>query len=165
MDFVYSVPGHRSQSTKALRLPLASPARLPGRILGIFENRWRHTACPHPTRLACFLPRRLRVKRIYAPCAPTAIFGRCALALAKTSALYSLSLDLACAGTRIAGERAGTVANVVFPTAVDQRADLEQPNRLDVYYGMADSRIGVARTDVPVELPPEARTIGYLSKT
>ena len=62
-------------------------------------------------------------------------------------------------------ERAGTVANVVFPTAVDQRADLEQPNRLDVYYGMADSRIGVARTDVPVELPPEARTIGYLSKT
>jgi predicted GH43/DUF377 family glycosyl hydrolase len=62
-------------------------------------------------------------------------------------------------------ERTGTVANVVFPTAVDQRADLEQPNRLDVYYGMADSRIGVARTDVPVELPPEARTIGYLSKT
>jgi beta-1,2-mannobiose phosphorylase / 1,2-beta-oligomannan phosphorylase len=53
-------------------------------------------------------------------------------------------------------EMTGAVANVVFPTAVDQRADLEQPNRIDVYYGMADSRIGVARTYVPEELPPEA---------
>lgn len=56
-------------------------------------------------------------------------------------------------------ERAGTAANVVFPTGVDQRTDLEQPNRIDVYYGMADSRIGAARTDVPEKLPPEARTI------
>ena len=46
-------------------------------------------------------------------------------------------------------ERAGTAANVVFPTGVDQRTDLEQPNRIDVYYGMADSRIGAARTDIP----------------
>ena len=35
-------------------------------------------------------------------------------------------------------------------------ADLGEPNRIDVYYGMADSRIGVARTYVPEELPVEA---------
>ena len=29
------------------------------------------------------------------------------------------------------------------------------PDRFDVYYGMADSRIGVARLDVPDFLPPE----------
>jgi len=38
-------------------------------------------------------------------------------------------------------EREGIVPNVVFPTAVDERAD----GTADVYYGMADSRIGVAR--------------------
>jgi predicted GH43/DUF377 family glycosyl hydrolase len=38
-------------------------------------------------------------------------------------------------------ERAGIVPNVVFPTALDDRAD----GTADVYYGMADSRIGVAR--------------------
>jgi beta-1,2-mannobiose phosphorylase / 1,2-beta-oligomannan phosphorylase len=54
-------------------------------------------------------------------------------------------------------EMTGAVANVVFPTAVDQRADLGEPNRVDVYYGMADSRIGVARTDLPEELPVEAQ--------
>jgi beta-1,2-mannobiose phosphorylase / 1,2-beta-oligomannan phosphorylase len=53
-------------------------------------------------------------------------------------------------------EMTGAVANVVFPTAVDQRTDLEEPNRIDVYYGMADSRIGVARTYVPEKLPAEA---------
>jgi beta-1,2-mannobiose phosphorylase / 1,2-beta-oligomannan phosphorylase len=53
-------------------------------------------------------------------------------------------------------EMSGAVANVVFPTAVDRRVDLGEPDRLDVYYGMADSRIGVARTYVPEELPVEA---------
>ena len=38
-------------------------------------------------------------------------------------------------------ERAGIVPNVVFPTAIDDRGD----GTADVYYGMADSRIGVAR--------------------
>ena len=46
-------------------------------------------------------------------------------------------------------ERDGTVANVVFPTGIDRRDDLGSPDRFDVYYGMADSRIGVARLDVP----------------
>ncbi len=50
-------------------------------------------------------------------------------------------------------ERQGTIANVVFPTGIDRRDDLGTPQRLDVYYGMADSRIGVARLDVPEILP------------
>ena len=50
----------------------------------------------------------------------------------------------------------GTVAHVVFPTAIDRRDDLGLPDRFDVYYGMADNRIGVARLDVPKSLPPGA---------
>jgi beta-1,2-mannobiose phosphorylase / 1,2-beta-oligomannan phosphorylase len=51
-------------------------------------------------------------------------------------------------------ERQGTIANVVFPTGIDRRDDLGSPNRFDVYYGMADDRIGVARLEVPDFLPP-----------
>jgi predicted GH43/DUF377 family glycosyl hydrolase len=51
-------------------------------------------------------------------------------------------------------ERSGTVANVVFPTGIDRRDDLGKPERFDVYYGMADNRIGVARLDLPDVLPP-----------
>jgi predicted GH43/DUF377 family glycosyl hydrolase len=47
----------------------------------------------------------------------------------------------------------GTIANVVFPTGIDRRDDLGLPDRIDVYYGMADDRIGVARLDVPDVLP------------
>jgi beta-1,4-mannooligosaccharide phosphorylase len=43
---------------------------------------------------------------------------------------------------RLAAEREGMVPWVVFPTGVDVQPD----GALDVYYGMADSRIGVART-------------------
>jgi beta-1,2-mannobiose phosphorylase / 1,2-beta-oligomannan phosphorylase len=50
-------------------------------------------------------------------------------------------------------ERSGTIANVVFPTGIDRRDDLSSPDRFDVYYGMADNRIGVARLDVPDCLP------------
>jgi beta-1,2-mannobiose phosphorylase / 1,2-beta-oligomannan phosphorylase len=42
---------------------------------------------------------------------------------------------------QLAAEREGVVPEVVFPTGVDARPD----GALDVYYGMADSRIGVAR--------------------
>jgi predicted GH43/DUF377 family glycosyl hydrolase len=52
-------------------------------------------------------------------------------------------------------ERVGTIADVVFPTGIDRRDDLGSPDRFDVYYGMADDRIGVARLDVPEFLPPE----------
>jgi beta-1,2-mannobiose phosphorylase / 1,2-beta-oligomannan phosphorylase len=51
-------------------------------------------------------------------------------------------------------ERHGTVSNVVFPTGIDRRDDLGLPGRLDVYYGMADKRIGVARLNLPDHLPP-----------
>ena len=50
-------------------------------------------------------------------------------------------------------ERSGTVANVVFPTGIDRRDDLGAPDRFDVYFGMADSRIGVARLDLPDVVP------------
>jgi predicted GH43/DUF377 family glycosyl hydrolase len=51
-------------------------------------------------------------------------------------------------------ERSGTVANVVFPTGIDRRDDLGMLDRFDIYYGMADDRIGVARLDLPEALPP-----------
>lgn len=51
------------------------------------------------------------------------------------------------------GETIGTVGDVVFPTGTDRRDDIGQPNRIDVYYGMADDRIGVARMDIPETLP------------
>jgi len=47
----------------------------------------------------------------------------------------------------------GTVANVVFPSGIDRRDDLGKPDRFDIYYGMADNRIGVARLDLPEFLP------------
>jgi len=50
-------------------------------------------------------------------------------------------------------ERLGTIANVVFPTGIDQRDDLGSPDRFDIYYGMADKRIGVARLELPDSLP------------
>jgi hypothetical protein len=53
-------------------------------------------------------------------------------------------------------ERRGTVANVVFPTGIDRRDDLGAPDCFDVYYGMADNRIGVARLDLPECPPPGA---------
>jgi predicted GH43/DUF377 family glycosyl hydrolase len=49
----------------------------------------------------------------------------------------------------LAKERKGLIPNVVFPTGIDRRDDIGLPDRFDVYYGMADSRIGVARLDMP----------------
>jgi predicted GH43/DUF377 family glycosyl hydrolase len=49
----------------------------------------------------------------------------------------------------MAGEQVGIVPNVVFPSGVDLRAD----GSLDMYYGMADSRIGVARSSLAQLLP------------
>ena len=45
----------------------------------------------------------------------------------------------------------GTSANVVFPTGIDRRDDIGRPDRFDVYYGINDFRIGVARLDFPVD--------------
>jgi predicted GH43/DUF377 family glycosyl hydrolase len=44
-----------------------------------------------------------------------------------------------------ADERRGMVNNVVFPTGIDVRPD---PRDFDVYYGMADSRIGRIRVEL-----------------
>jgi beta-1,2-mannobiose phosphorylase / 1,2-beta-oligomannan phosphorylase len=46
-------------------------------------------------------------------------------------------------------ELRGIVPNVVFPTGIDDRGH----GRIDVYYGMADQRIGVARLQIPAALP------------
>ncbi|HET8629272.1 MAG TPA: hypothetical protein VFL91_17765 [Thermomicrobiales bacterium] len=52
-----------------------------------------------------------------------------------------------------ADELEGVVPNVVFPTGLDDRGD----GRVDVYYGMADLRIGVARLRPPPAPPaPDA---------
>ena len=51
------------------------------------------------------------------------------------------------------GETIGIVGDVVFPTGTDRRDDIGQPNRIDVYYGMADNRIGVAKMEIPDYLP------------
>ena len=61
-------------------------------------------------------------------------------------------------GPLLPKERHGIVPNVVFPTGIDRRDDLGQPDRFDIYYGMADSRIGVARLDVPEDLPTETKS-------
>jgi beta-1,2-mannobiose phosphorylase / 1,2-beta-oligomannan phosphorylase len=45
-------------------------------------------------------------------------------------------------------ERTGIVPNVVFPTGIDVR----EQGRVDIYYGMADAAIGVARLDIPTQL-------------
>ena len=42
--------------------------------------------------------------------------------------------------------------NVVFPTGVDTPS----AGLIDVYYGMADARIGVARLTLPTTLPGAA---------
>ncbi len=49
-------------------------------------------------------------------------------------------------------ETVGIIADVVFPTGIDQRTDIGMPDRFDIYYGMADDRIGVARLDLPDKL-------------
>lgn len=46
-------------------------------------------------------------------------------------------------------EREGIVDNVVFPTAIERR----DGDCFDVYYGMADARIGLARLQIPDHLP------------
>ena len=50
-------------------------------------------------------------------------------------------------------ETIGVVGDEVFPTGLDRRDDIGQPNRIDVYYGMADNRIGVAKIEIPEKLP------------
>jgi hypothetical protein len=57
------------------------------------------------------------------------------------------------------------VADVVFPTGIDRRDDLGTPDRFDVYYGMADNRIGAARLDLPDHLGPMSTHLKQRCKT
>lgn len=50
-------------------------------------------------------------------------------------------------------EQEGMVPHVIFPTGIDHRPDAADPEGYDVYYGMADTRIGVARLHLPQTLP------------
>ena len=43
--------------------------------------------------------------------------------------------------------------HVVFPSGLDRRTDIGQPDRVDVYYGMSDKRIGVGSLTLPRVLP------------
>ena len=54
-------------------------------------------------------------------------------------------------------ELLGTVDGVVFPTGIDRRDDIGQPERFDVYYGMADDKIGVATFTMPADLDVKSR--------
>ena len=51
----------------------------------------------------------------------------------------------------------GPTPRVIFPTGTDRRVDIGQPDRIDIYYGMADYRIGAARIDLIGELAPSAK--------
>jgi predicted GH43/DUF377 family glycosyl hydrolase len=53
-------------------------------------------------------------------------------------------------------ENTGDKGNVVFPTGIDRRDDLGHPDRFDIYYGMGDTRIGVASFRLPAVLPAGA---------
>jgi predicted GH43/DUF377 family glycosyl hydrolase len=53
-------------------------------------------------------------------------------------------------------EKIGTIGDVVFPTGIDRRDDLDDAEQFDVYYGMADDRIGVARLELPYEFSEPA---------
>jgi beta-1,2-mannobiose phosphorylase / 1,2-beta-oligomannan phosphorylase len=50
-------------------------------------------------------------------------------------------------------EQRGIVANVVFPTGLDPRGPTEPGGRVDVYYGMADTKIGAGCFSLPGTLP------------
>jgi ribosome-associated translation inhibitor RaiA len=63
------------------------------------------------------------------------------------------ALDLAVNGA--ADKLARLIENTLGKLRDERRDDLGLPNRFDVYYGMADSRIGVARLDLPDVSPPE----------
>jgi predicted GH43/DUF377 family glycosyl hydrolase len=59
----------------------------------------------------------------------------------------------------------GAVEHVVFPTGIDRRDDLGAPDRFDIYYGMADDRIGAARLVVPEHLPESLMKAGEIARS
>lgn len=62
-------------------------------------------------------------------------------------------------------QRPATFADVVFPTGIDRRDDIGQPDRYDVYFGLNDYRIGVARIDVPDLLPTDGVDVEHAARS
>ena len=133
---------------------LSSPAGNSGIALGAAQNRRRHSARPDSARLADRLPRRQRTDEPEQRHTPALLLGWSDGAFEGASTNHPLSFGRAGVDATLPQECHGTVANVVFPTGIDRRGDLGIPDRFDIYYGMADNRIGVARLDVPDILPP-----------
>ena len=109
---------------------------------------------PDPARLADHLPRRQRTGGVSGAVRRAALLGRGDGALGGPSSSHPLSFAGASADTEVAARTPGHRRQRRVPTAIDRRDDLGSPDRFDVYYGMADKRIGVARLDVPEHLPP-----------
>jgi hypothetical protein len=59
----------------------------------------------------------------------------------------------------------GTTSVDVTKPGIDRRDDFGAPDRFDIYYGMADNRIGAARLNLPENLPPAALADGDRPKT
>jgi predicted GH43/DUF377 family glycosyl hydrolase len=49
-------------------------------------------------------------------------------------------------------EQEGMMPHVIVPTGIDPRSEPDDPEGCDVYYGMANTRIGVARLHIPAVL-------------
>jgi beta-1,2-mannobiose phosphorylase / 1,2-beta-oligomannan phosphorylase len=118
------------------------------------QNRLRHSTDPHQARLAVYhgvseigQPSNGVHRLRYAA-------GVMVLSKEHPQVILYRSAEPVLAPT-LPQEQQGTIANVVFPTGIDRRDDLGSPDRFDIYYGMADYQIGVARLDLPNFLPVE----------
>ena len=132
---------------------LSPPAGDSGVALGAAQNRRRHSAHPNPARLADRLPRSERNGGIGQRRPRPVLLGWSDGALQRASQVIRYRSPEPVLTPLLPEERHGIIANVVFPTGIDRRDDLGSPDRFDVYYGMADYRIGVARLDLPDFVP------------
>jgi beta-1,2-mannobiose phosphorylase / 1,2-beta-oligomannan phosphorylase len=57
-------------------------------------------------------------------------------------------------------ETTGVVDNVVFPTGIDKRAE----DLYDIYYGMADKYIGVARLQLPEKVDYDEAVLAAVAR-
>lgn len=114
-----------------------------------------HTTHADAARLAVDLSRRELTAGPGQRSAAFVLLGRSFAARIGPPAADSSSICRSDIDPDTAEERSGPVANVVFPTDIDRRDDLGLPDRFDICYGMADSRIGAARLDLP-DCPPSA---------
>ena len=154
LDLVLLNENGRLRALSAVSLWLASPAGFSRGTVGTAKNRGWHATHPDPTRLADRLSRRRRNQACREGRKLRYSAGVMVLSKDHPRAIrYRSSHPILT--PELPQERQGIVSNVVFPTGIDRRDDLGSPARFDLYYGMADDRIGVARLDVPDFLPRE----------